>query len=69
MRLYLWWMTLVIRRWWREYLPRWVAFHIPPRIAYWCFIRVHARSEVHWTFAEVAKTWERENNLKDWWED
>jgi hypothetical protein len=43
----------------RERLPFWIAMHLPARIAYFAFIRVHAASEVHWSFREVAETWEQ----------
>ena len=47
-----------MRAWWHERLPFWVARHLPRKVAYFAFIRVHAASEVHWDFATVARVWE-----------
>lgn len=57
---YRWWRFRVFLVW-VKWTPRrvcwWVAFHLPVRVAYYAFIRVHGLSEVHWTFEQVAKTW------------
>jgi hypothetical protein len=56
-----WWWRAV----WRERLPMWVARHLPPRICYFAFIRVHAASEADWTFVDVARTWEARYRLEE----
>ena len=54
-------MNLAIRwrYFWHERLPFWIAKRLPARVAYFAFIRVHAASEVDWSFDDVAREWER----------
>jgi len=59
----LWTRGWGLRDWWwwfrREGWPLWVAVQLPPRVVYWAFIRVHARSGTcpAETFDEAAKGW------------
>lgn len=32
---------------------------VPRRLAYFCFLRVHAASEAWWPFDAVARQWEQ----------
>jgi hypothetical protein len=51
------WLRAWWRRCWVQTIPRWIATQLPARLVYWCFIRVHANAESHWSFDAVADAW------------
>ena len=58
----LWTKGWGFRSWWYwmrvEAIPMWIAFKIPPRIALWVFIRVHALSgDGHTTYESAYDDW------------
>jgi len=68
----LWTRGWGVRAWWdwfyRDGWPLWVACHLPPRIVYWAFIRVHARDGQNpgEDFNRAAKGWAAAYGLDTW---
>jgi hypothetical protein len=50
------WYWHITRR--REQMFLWFIWKIPRHIALWCFIRVHAAGEAHWSYEQAYGHWE-----------
>lgn len=64
----LWTRGFGVRDWWgwfrRDGWPLWVVCHLPARIVYWAFIRVHAAEGGPPTeFDRAAKYWAARHGL------